>query len=136
MLFNKQYQGKGGSVDIVAVIAEGRIREAVERGEFKNLSGKGKPLNLDDLSHVPEELRAGYIILKNAGVLPEEMELKKEIVSLQKLIDCCHSETDRDSLRKKLNLKILRFDMMMEKKRTNFALSYYKDKIYKKLGRY
>ena len=121
-------------MDIVAVIAEGRIREAMERGEFKDLSGKGKPLELDDLSHVPEELRAGYIMLKNAGALPEEMLLKKEIVSLQKLIDCCHEEAARESLRKKLNQKILRFDMMMERKRVNTALSYYRDKIYTKLG--
>nr|WP_315988872.1 DnaJ family domain-containing protein [Desulforamulus aquiferis] len=38
---------------------------------------------MDDLSHIPDDLRCGYILLKNAGVLPEEMELKKEIVSLQ-----------------------------------------------------
>lgn len=123
-------------MDIVAVIAEGRIREAMERGELDNLSGKGKPLALDDLSHVPEELRAGYIIMKNAGVLPEEMVLKKEIVSLQKLIDCCHEEGERESLRRKLTQKVLRFDMMMEKRRVNFALGYYKDKIYKKLDGY
>ncbi|MCL6634458.1 MAG: DUF1992 domain-containing protein [Peptococcaceae bacterium] len=123
-------------MDIVAVIAEGRIREAMEKGEFSNLSGRGKPLNLDDLSHVPEELRAGYIILKNAGVLPEEMVLKKEIVSLQKLVECCYDEAERDSLKKRLNQKILRFDMMMERRRAGFSPGYYRDKIYKKFGGY
>lgn len=123
-------------MDVVAIIAEGIIREAMERGEFDNLSCKGKPLELDDMSHVPEELRAGYRILKNAGVLPEELELKKEIVSLQKLIDCCHEGEEKKSLRRKLNQKILRFDIMMEKKKVNSALGYYKDKIYKKFGGY
>lgn len=123
-------------MDIAEVIAEGKIREAMEKGEFENLPGKGKPLQIDDLSHVPEELRAGYIILKNAGVLPEELQLKKEIISLQKLIDYCNDEEERCTLRKKLNQKILRFDMLMEKRRLSPSLIYYKNKIYKKFGRY
>ncbi len=123
-------------MDIVGIIAEGKIREAMEKGEFGNLSGRGKPLNLDDLTHIPEELRAGYIILKNAGVLPEEIELKKEIVSLQKLIDCCHEDKEKNTLKRKLTLKVLRFEMLMENKKTNSTLSYYKSKIHRKLGGY
>ncbi|MBO8128411.1 MAG: DUF1992 domain-containing protein [Peptococcaceae bacterium] len=124
-------------MDIVAIIAEGKIREAMERGEFDNLSCKGKPLQLEDLSGIPEDLRAGYIVLKNAGVLPEELQLQKEIISLQKLIDCCHNEDEvKSSLTKKLNAKILRFNMLMEKRKTqnSSALNFYKSKIYKKLG--
>jgi hypothetical protein len=123
-------------MDIASVIAEGKIREAIEKGELRDLSGKGKPLVLDDLSHVPEELRAGYIILKNAGVLPEELHLKKEIVSLQKLIECCHEDEEINTLRKRLNQKILRFDMIMERRKLNSALSMYKGKIYEKFGGY
>ena len=119
-------------MDIAAVIAEGKIREAIEKGELKNLSGKGKPLVLHDLSHVPEELRAGYIMLRNAGVLPEELQLKKEIISLQKLIDCCHEDEQINTLRRKLNQKILRFDMIMERRKLNSALGSYKGKIYQK----
>ena len=121
-------------MDIVAVIAEGRIREAQERGEFDNLSLKGQPLKLNDMSRIPEELRAGYIILKNAGILPEELEIKKEIISLHKLVECCHEEGEKYSLRKKLNQKILRFEMMMEKRKVHTAG--YKDKIYKRFGAY
>jgi len=123
-------------VDVVAIIAEGKIREAVQRGEFNNLPGKGRPLEFDGLPHVPEELRAGYIILKNAGVLPEELELKKQIVSLQKLIDCCHQDEEKQSLMKKLNQKTLRFDMLMERRKNSSALSCYKNKIYARFGRY
>lgn len=113
---------------------KGKIREAMQNGEFKNLSGKGKPLELPDLSHVPEELRAGYTILKNAGVLPEEIQLKKEIVSLKMMIDHCYDEEGKTSLRRKLTQKILSFDTLMDKRKVNTALSYYKDKIYKKFG--
>jgi len=94
-------------MDIVAVIAENKINEAIRRGEFKNLSGKGRPLKMDDLSGVPEELRASYIILKNYGALPPELELEKEIVSLRKLINCCYQEEERNSLQRKLNEKLL-----------------------------
>jgi hypothetical protein len=121
-------------MDLFASIAEGKIREAMLNGEFNNLPNRGKPLNLDDMAHIPEELRAGYSILKNAGVLPEEMELKKEIVSLQKLIDSCHEEEERGSLQKKITFKMLKFDLLMEKRALNFTLGSYKSKIYNKLA--
>ncbi|EQU10385.1 hypothetical protein G849_03524 [Escherichia coli HVH 197 (4-4466217)] len=47
--------------------AERHIAEAQAKGEFDNLVGSGEPLILDDDSHVPPELRAGYRLLKNAG---------------------------------------------------------------------
>ncbi|HHW42910.1 DUF1992 domain-containing protein [Desulfofundulus thermobenzoicus] len=122
-------------MDILAVLAEEKIREAMRRGEFANLAGKGRPLEVDDLSHVPEELRAGYIILKNAGVLPEEMQLKKEMVTLQQLIDCCYEEEQKTGLKKKLTEKMLRFNMLMEKRKmNNSAFQFYRDKIYGRLG--
>lgn len=104
-------------MDVVAMIAEEKIREAIKNGELENLPGEGKPLKIQDLSHVPAELRAGYILLKNAGVLPEELELRKEIISLQTLVDCCYDEEDRKSLKRELNAKILRFNILMEKER-------------------
>ena len=89
---------EGRTMDILAKIAEQRIREAMERGEFDNLPFQGQPINLDDLVGVPEHLRMGYKILKNAGVLPAEMQLKKEIVSLKNLLDACYDETEKQTL--------------------------------------
>ena len=43
--------------------AERHITEAQSKGEFDNLPGSGEPLILDDDSHVPPELRAGYRLL-------------------------------------------------------------------------
>ncbi len=123
----------GGQMDILAALAENKIREAVEKGELNNLPGSGQPLQVEDLSHVPEELRTSYRLLKNANILPEEMELKKEIITLQKLIDCCQENKDKRHLVKKLNEKILRFDIMMDQRKTySSALTYYRDKIYNK----
>ena len=60
-------------MDPLTAIAERRIQEAIERGEFDDLPGKGKPLHLgEDDRSVPEELRMAYRMLKNAGLLPPE----------------------------------------------------------------
>ena len=56
-----------GRMNLLARIAEVRIREAIARGDFADLPGKGNPPTVEDLSRVPENLRAGYILLKNAG---------------------------------------------------------------------
>lgn len=121
-------------MDFLAKIAEQRIREAMERGEFDNLPCHGKPVKLDELTGVPEHLRMGYKILKNAGVLPEEMQLKKAIASLQDLLDACYDETARAALQTRMNEKILRYNMMMEKRRHKSAEQKYRAKIFKKLG--
>ncbi|MFW5875018.1 MAG: DnaJ family domain-containing protein, partial [bacterium] len=55
-------------------IVEERILAAQRRGEFDNLKGSGKPLEHEDLSRVPQELRLAYKILKNADCLPPEIE--------------------------------------------------------------
>lgn len=68
-------------MDLFSILAEERIKEAMKNKEFDNLPGKGKPLPKDDLAHVPNELRIGYKILKNAGMVPEEVQLKKRNVA-------------------------------------------------------
>jgi hypothetical protein len=122
------------TMDILAKIAEQRIREAMERGEFDNLPFHGKPIKLDDLTGVPEHLRMGYKILKNAGVLPEEMQLKKEVVSLKTLLDACYDESERQALQQKMNEKMLRYSMMMEKQLHKPTYQKYHAKIMKRLG--
>ncbi len=53
----------------IAIIAERKIAEAMAEGLFDNLPGRGRPQSLEDLSHLPEDMRLAYIILKNAGYL-------------------------------------------------------------------
>jgi hypothetical protein len=59
-----------------------RVAEAIAKGEFDNLPGAGKPLELDDDSHVPEEERAAYRLLKNSGFVPPELAEISEIYAL------------------------------------------------------
>jgi hypothetical protein len=93
-------------------IIEQKIKEAQEKGEFDNLPGKGKPLNLEDDSRVPEDLRLAYKILKNADCLPPELELKKEIRQMEDMLADIPDEKERYSLIKKINLKITKLNMM------------------------
>src|SRR5262245_20414731 len=67
-------------------LAERRIREAQERGDFDDLPGAGSPLELDDDALVPEELRAAYRVLRNAGCLPPELAASREIRELEQLL--------------------------------------------------
>ncbi|RPI50869.1 MAG: DUF1992 domain-containing protein [Chloroflexi bacterium] len=55
-----------------------QIREAEARGDFDNLPGKGKPLNLQPNPYVSDREMA-YKVLKDAGYAPEWIELDKSI---------------------------------------------------------
>lgn len=55
-----------------------QIREAEARGEFDNLRGAGKPLNLDNNPYVGDKAMS-YNLLKSSGYAPKEIELAKEI---------------------------------------------------------
>lgn len=100
-------------MDIMHLIAEEKIREAIRRGEFDNLPGAGKPLPPDDLEGVPEELRVSFRILKNAGILPEEMQLRKEMTTLGDLIAACEHDGERQKLQRELTIKKVRYQQLM-----------------------
>ncbi len=55
-----------------------QIREAQARGDFDNLPGAGKPLNLSDNPYAGDSAQ-GYHLLKSNGYAPFEIELAKEI---------------------------------------------------------
>jgi DnaJ homologue, subfamily C, member 28, conserved domain len=101
-----------GAVPLIQRIAEQRILEAQRNGAFDNLPGKGKPLELEDLSWVPEELRIGYHVLKNAHVLPPEAELLKDVHTLEDLLKHIEDEGERRALAKSIQWKMIRLDML------------------------
>jgi hypothetical protein len=115
-------------------IAEERIREAIEHGEFDDLPGKGKPLNLEDDSHLPADLRLAYKILKNADCLPPELELRKEIRTTEALLSGIQDTQEKYKQIKKLNYLIMKLNMT---RRTSLALEenqQYYEKVVDKIG--
>ncbi|MBT8762790.1 DUF1992 domain-containing protein [Desulfohalobiaceae bacterium Ax17] len=98
-------------MDIFIKIAEEKIKEAQSKGEFDNLPGKGKPLNLDEDNHVPQELRIAYKILKNSGYIPPEIQAQKEIKSTLDLLKHCTDEREKYKKIQKLNLLITKMNI-------------------------
>ena len=68
------------------LIAERKIAEAEREGALKDLPGEGAPLALDDDPLIPEDLRMAYRILKNAGLVPEEISMLREVAQLEALV--------------------------------------------------
>jgi len=91
-----------------------KIKDAIAAGEFDNLPGKGKPLDLHAYFATPEHLRMGYSILKSAEIIPEEMELLRQIESLKKSLESSGTEVEEKALRKQLSEKLTSFNMRME----------------------
>ena len=79
----------------IQTIAEQRILEAQERGEFEHLSGEGLPLPEEDLSAIPPEYRMAWRILKNSGFLPQEVAERKEVNQLAELVEGAPDEKTR-----------------------------------------
>lgn len=92
-------------------IAEERIREAMERGEFDDLPGKGKPLKLEDDSHLPPDLRLAHKILKNADCLPPEIALRKEIRTTEELLSGIQDTQEKYRQMKRLNYLVMKLNM-------------------------
>jgi hypothetical protein len=65
--------------DVIAKVAERKIQEAIEEGQFEILPGKGKSIVFDDDPMTPPHLRLANRILKNANVLPEWMQVQKDL---------------------------------------------------------
>ena len=93
-------------------IVEERIKNAQKKGDFQNLSGSGKPLDLDDDSCVAEDLRLAYKILKNADFTPPEIEIKNEIKKTEHLLAGMKDEKEKYRILKKLNFLIMKLNSM------------------------
>jgi hypothetical protein len=120
-------------VSIFQRIAEQRIREAIENREFENLEGAGKPLDFEDETWVPEDLRMSYRILKNAGCIPPELELKKEVINLNELLKTIDDDKDRIRKIREINFKLMKLNEMRKRPVNLEKFPEYEEKIFVKL---
>ena len=87
--------------DIIAFIAEQKIQEALRNGEFDRLPGAGKPLAIEDLSHLPPETRMAYTILKNSGFVDAPQDMQRPLSPDKELKRSSPEEgTTNDKLRR------------------------------------
>jgi DnaJ-like protein len=95
-------------------IVEAMIKEAMERGEFDNLPGKGKPIDLTEYFELPEDVRLAHSMLKNAGMTSREVDLLKEIAELRQLHGALLDEKKKKEIEQKIQQKQVEFSLMME----------------------
>lgn len=94
-------------------IVEERIKKAQEDGVFDNLEGKGKPFVLEQGHPAPDDCRLAYKILKNAGYLPPEIELKKKITQAELLLEATDTASAQHrEVTKKLNYLLTKLDFL------------------------
>ncbi len=98
-------------------IVEALIKEAQERGEFDNLPGKGKPIDLEAYFETPEEVRLAQSVLKNAGMTSPEVQLLKEIAELRQIQEAAVDEEKKREIRKKIEQKQMEFNLTMERQK-------------------
>ena len=104
---------------LLNTLAEQRIEDAMRDGAFDNLPGAGKPLALDDDLLVPEEARVAYRVLKNAGLVPPELETRREIADLHRLVA---SATAHEEQRRRAHARLAVLQSALEAERRGALL--------------
>ncbi len=115
-------------------IVEERIQKAQREGVFENLIGSGKPLVFEDDRFIPEELRLAFKILKNAGCVPPEIEIKKEIHSTEELLAGMGETAEKYHTLKKLNFLILKLNAMRNSPVVFEVPQQYQEKLAERFG--
>ena len=91
---------------------EEAIRAARERGEFDDLPGRGKPLDHDAYFAQPEEHRVSHHLLRNAGFVPEEVELMREVGELGERLRASRDEAERERLVRAIEARRIKIDLL------------------------
>ena len=95
-------------------LIEDVINEAMAAGEFDNLPGRGKPLELDDYFKAPEDMRMCFGLLKSNDFIPPEVELLKEIEELKRRLAATPAPENAADLKNAIQEKTVRLSLMME----------------------
>ena len=107
------------------MIAEAEILAALARGEEDSESvrkQKGKPIDLDAYFATPRDVRMAFSMLKGVELIPEELELLKEINRLQEQAAATNDATVGAALRLKISELYALYDMRMQTYRRKVAI--------------
>ncbi len=72
------------------------LERAREDGEFDNLPGLGKPLNLPPPSSAPSENDLAFTVLSNAGYVPRFVALAKELDSMEARLESMRANAAKE----------------------------------------
>ncbi len=116
------------------MIAEKKISRAIKDGTLKMDGWKDRPLPPEDDHMVPKDLKMAYKVLKNAGFVPPEIQLRKDINKLEDLIAKTEDEHTRVKQIKKLDFLLLKLNMMQKRPIQLEEHKNYHIKIVEKIG--
>ena len=86
--------------------------------EMRTAPSFGKPMSFGDgYDETPAELRMGMKVLKDAGIVPPEVEVMREIAALQAQLAATADEAAAKPLRQRLSEKQQALAMRLEKLR-------------------
>jgi len=114
-------------------IAEEKIKEWIEKQDFSKNKFYKKPVDNTEYFKVPETLRIAYHILKNANVLPKELQLKSEIIKLRDLLEEINDENEFLKKLRKFQSLIAEYNIISNKKFSIRNDEFYTKKLMKKL---
>lgn len=95
-------------------IAQLKIQEAVEAGEFDNLPNAGEKLDLESYFAMPPHLRMAYSVLKSANCVPQEIELLNEVARAEAALASA-DPSDRERLTRGLEAARLRLNVALDR---------------------
>jgi len=114
-------------------IAEERIKEWIEKEDFTKNKFFGKQVDNTEYFKVPETLRIAYHILKNANILPKELQLKSEIIKLRDMLEEISDENEFIKKLRKFQSLITEYNIISNKKYSSKNEEFYTKKLMKKL---
>jgi hypothetical protein len=100
-------------IDVFQLIAERKIAEAMERGVFDDLALKGRPLTLSFDPWESPERRLANTILKNAGLSPLELSLRRELNEVRREFACAKDPAEKARLAREIRWLVLQINVMM-----------------------
>jgi len=102
-------------------LAEQQIKKAQAEGQLDNLEGTGKPLKKK--GGINSSLSSGYAIMAEAGVVPKEIELRKQIEALNIALKNTHDESAQKQFKKTLADLQLRLAIEQDARRKYMRVS-------------
>lgn len=121
-------------IKALQIIAERKIDEYFRKGGGPDLSQwRNKPMPVEDMSNVPADLRMAYKVLKNAGYIPEEIALQKEIARTEDLLAHCRDEKEKLKQLKKLSFLKVKLESRMGRSLRVESDSPYFDRVVDKI---
>ncbi len=114
-------------------IAEEKIKEWMEKEDLSKNKFYRKKVDNSEYFKVPETLRIAYHILKNANVLPKELQLKSEIIQLRDMLEEINDENEFIKKLKKFKSLIIEYNIISNKKPSMNSEEFYTKKLMKKI---